>query len=43
LWEYSISNKTYTNKNYKGKEIKFGNNTEAGLEIYIDGNMRIIN
>jgi hypothetical protein len=43
LWEYSISNKTYINKNYKGKEIQFGNNTEGGLEIYIDGNRRIIN
>ncbi|SHH84730.1 hypothetical protein [Clostridium grantii] len=43
LWEYSISKKNYINKNYKGKQIEFGNLTETGLETYIDGNMKILN
>lgn len=43
LWTYSISNHAHNlNGAYFGKYIEYGNLTEEGLEVIIDGNNKLI-
>ena len=44
IWVIDLNNNTHSTLwNSKGKEIKFGDLKEKGLEVVIDGNVKYVN